>query len=162
MATQPWLTYLSARAFIVFLRSIAPASVVYLGACCFKKKFILSPVLGGLAIAEAAFLFFVYLPRRALLQEVSCASFCEGSWLNIDVSRKQSILRFSIGGSERPFSQSARNASLEKTMITRLLGSDLRMISQEKMLSSGYSGHSFPPGRMLYLVENGRMNSTAT
>ncbi|KAF8065392.1 hypothetical protein FPV67DRAFT_1502693 [Lyophyllum atratum] len=61
--------YVFIRASIAGIRLIAPASVLYLALSAYAGSFILSPILGVLAIAEASFYLFVYLPRRRRLQE---------------------------------------------------------------------------------------------
>ena len=66
--------YIMIRTAISGLRLIAPASLVYLAASLFRRKFLLSAWLGSYALVEAAFYLFVYLPRNHLMQKVSLIS----------------------------------------------------------------------------------------
>jgi len=62
--------YLFIRVSIAGLRLIAPASIVYLAVSAFQRQLLLSPWLGLVAIPEACFYLFVYLPRHRRLQKV--------------------------------------------------------------------------------------------
>lgn len=62
--------YIQIRAAIFGFRLITPASLLYLAASLYKKKFLLSSWLGSYALVEAAFYLLVYLPRNYRMQKV--------------------------------------------------------------------------------------------
>jgi hypothetical protein len=71
MIGKSWFDYIQIRCSIAALRSVAPLSIVYLGASCYAGKFLFTHVLGVLSIMEALFFTCVYLPRRSLMQKVT-------------------------------------------------------------------------------------------
>jgi hypothetical protein len=71
MIGKSWFDYIQIRCSIAALRSVAPLSIVYLGASCYAAKFLFTPVLGVLAIIETLFFTCIYLPRRSLMQKVT-------------------------------------------------------------------------------------------
>ncbi|KAH9955230.1 hypothetical protein BC827DRAFT_882947 [Russula dissimulans] len=68
MIGNSWSEYVFIRIAIFALRLVAPLSIVYLAASYHADAFLLSPFLGVYALIEAAFYFFVYLPRSYYLQ----------------------------------------------------------------------------------------------
>lgn len=61
--------YISIRLSITALRLIAPTSIVYLVFSFFRPEYFAIPI-GVVAVPEALFYLFVYLPRRGRLQAV--------------------------------------------------------------------------------------------
>jgi hypothetical protein len=70
MIGNSWSEYVFIRIAVFALRLVAPLSTVYLAASYHADAFLLSPFLGVYALIEAAFYFFVYLPRSYYLQRV--------------------------------------------------------------------------------------------
>lgn len=65
--------FVNIRLSIFALRSIAPASILYLVSCAINSTLFITP-LAICAAAEASFYLLVYLPRRSRLQAV-CVPF---------------------------------------------------------------------------------------
>ena len=62
--------YVFIRLSIAALCLVAPASIGYLAACVYYKRFLISPWFAVYPIAEASFYLLVYLPRSFYLQKV--------------------------------------------------------------------------------------------
>jgi hypothetical protein len=71
MATESMWIYFQVLFFITAFRLVAPVCLVYLIVSCLYGSLLVSPFLGLYAIAELAFFFFVYLPRRSRMQKAS-------------------------------------------------------------------------------------------
>ena len=71
MIGKTWFDYVRITISIAALRSIAPASIIYLILSLCQGHFLLSPWIGLLTAAEASFFALVYLPRYFRLQKVS-------------------------------------------------------------------------------------------
>ncbi|KAF5382051.1 hypothetical protein D9615_004215 [Tricholomella constricta] len=65
---QDFPEYIFIRASIAALRLIAPTSILYLATSAYYRSFLFTPILGGLAIAEASFYLFVHVPHTRRLQ----------------------------------------------------------------------------------------------
>ena len=70
MIGHSWPEYVLIRVAILALRLVAPLSIVYLAASYSVGTFLWSPLFGVYTLLEAAFFFFVYLPRRSYMQRV--------------------------------------------------------------------------------------------
>ncbi|KAI0245885.1 hypothetical protein BJV78DRAFT_1259315 [Lactifluus subvellereus] len=68
MIRHSWPEYVFIRVAILALRLVAPLSIIYLAASYYAGTFLWSPIFGVYTLIEAAFFFFVYLPRRSYMQ----------------------------------------------------------------------------------------------
>lgn len=64
-------TFIEVVFFITAFRLVAPTCLIYLIVSWLYGRLLVSRFLGPYAIAELAFFFFVYLPRRARMQQAS-------------------------------------------------------------------------------------------